>query len=144
MTFTIRIATESDVPALVPIIADWGYPSDEPAIAQRFARLNGSATDAVYVAEAADGAIAGWIHGSEHHSLASATFCEISGLAVARTHRKFGVGRALVESVRTWAAKRGLKKIQVHSNVIRQEAHPFYESLGFRRSKTQHVYTLSV
>ena len=144
MTFTIRPGTESDVPAMAPIIADWGYPSDEASIRGRLARLNRSPDDVVYVAQASDGGIAGWIHASAHHNLASASFCEISGLAVDRGYRKLGVGRALVASVTEWAKLRGLARIQVHSNVIRPEAHPFYERLGFTRTKTQHVYTHSV
>jgi hypothetical protein len=31
-------------------------------------------------------------------------------------------------------------EISVRSNVVRLEFHPFYEHLGYRRAKTQHVY----
>ena len=142
--FVIRAAADADVAALVPIVADWGYPSDEASLARRLTHLNGSRSDMLRVAQADDGRIAGWIHAGEHRTLAMDPMCEILGLAVDRRYRKMGVGRALVDAVREWATGRGLTKIQVHSNIIRPEAHPFYESLGFTRAKTQHVYTSDV
>jgi len=39
-----------------------------------------------------------------------------------------------------WARARGLPWLVVRSNVTRESAHPFYESLGYSRRKTQHVY----
>jgi hypothetical protein len=32
----------------------------------------------------------------------------------------------------------------VRSNAARAESHPFYEALGYVRSKTQHVYTKTI
>ena len=36
--------------------------------------------------------------------------------------------------------RRGLGVIAVRSNVARTESHPFYERLGYVRTKTQHAY----
>jgi len=54
------------------------------------------------------------------------------------------VGRRLVAAVEEWAADRGLEEVTVRSNVVRPEAHPFYERLGYRRAKNQHAYRKSL
>jgi GNAT superfamily N-acetyltransferase len=54
--------------------------------------------------------------------------------------RGLGVGRALVDAVESWARTRGLDRVVVRSNVVRLESHPFYERIGYKRIKTQHVY----
>jgi len=40
----------------------------------------------------------------------------------------------------SWGHGRGTASLRVRSRVGRVESHPFYESLGFSRAKTQHVY----
>jgi GNAT superfamily N-acetyltransferase len=45
-----------------------------------------------------------------------------------------------VAKAEAWARARGCPSLTVRSNVVREHAHPFYESLGFARIKTQHVY----
>ena len=50
------------------------------------------------------------------------------------------MGRRLVAEVETWAAGRGIRQMAVRSNVTRVESHPFYEQLGYTRTKTQHAY----
>ena len=65
---------------------------------------------------------------------------EIVGLVVDAAHRGRGVGRRLVAEVEAWAAARGLEVVTVRSNVARTESHPFYERLGYARTKTQHAY----
>ena len=69
-------------------------------------------------------------------------FGQLRGLSVVdAAARCKGVGRALVEEARVWARRSGFQSVVVRSNVVRPEAHPFYEQLGFRRTKTTHVYT---
>jgi GNAT superfamily N-acetyltransferase len=55
-------------------------------------------------------------------------------------HRGRGVGRRLVTAVEQWAMTRGLEQMAVRSNIRRAESHPFYERLGYLRTKTQHAY----
>ena len=63
------------------------------------------------------------------------------GLVVDSTARRRGVGRELVDVAENWALAHGLSSLTVRSNSARALSHPFYESLGYSRSKTQHVYT---
>jgi GNAT superfamily N-acetyltransferase len=55
-----------------------------------------------------------------------------------------GVGRNLVGAVESWARDRGIETVSVRSNIVRVEAHPFYQSMGFDRVKTQHAYRKKV
>jgi GNAT superfamily N-acetyltransferase len=94
----------------------------------------------VLVACSPAGAIIGWAHGAEQRFLEAGARCELLGLVVDSGHRREGVGQRLVAAVERWAEERGLGEISVRSNVVRVESHPFYERLGYRRVKTQHVY----
>jgi PhnO protein len=50
------------------------------------------------------------------------------------------VGKLLLEAAVGWAAEQGYGKLRVRSNVVREEAHRFYEREGFQRIKTQAVF----
>jgi GNAT superfamily N-acetyltransferase len=136
----IRRATDADAAALAGLSGQLGYPESPERIGGRLRRLLASERDLVIVAEAADGAVIGWLHGAEQELLESGARCEILGLVVSEAARGKGVGRALVAAAEGWAAGRRLDLITVRSNVVRAESHPFYERLGFQRTKTQHAY----
>jgi GNAT superfamily N-acetyltransferase len=110
------------------------------ALAERLVRLLGRPDELVLVACDPDGAVIGWVHGAEQRFLEADLRCELLGLVVDSGRRREGVGQELVGAVERWARSRGLREISVRSNVARAESHPFYERLGYRRAKTQHVY----
>lgn len=116
-----------------------GYPTTYSSLAPRLNRLLARVEDAVFVAETESGVV-GWIHGAEQELLESGMRCEILGLVVDPACRGQGVGSRLVDALEQWAASRGLKQMTVRSNVTRAESHPFYERLGYLRTKTQHTY----
>jgi GNAT superfamily N-acetyltransferase len=135
----VRPATVDDVAALVPLCEQLGYPSTAYQVDTRLRRVFGSGNQAVFVAEI-DGHIIGWIHVHDSLTVESDPYGEIGGLVVDASVRGKGVGRALVEEARRWARRSGFQSLVVRSNVVRPESHPFYEQLGFRRTKTTHVY----
>jgi ribosomal protein S18 acetylase RimI-like enzyme len=120
-----------------------GYPTISSSLAPRLNRLLARVEDAVFVAETESGVV-GWIHGAEQELLESGMRCEILGLVVDPACRGQGVGSRLVDALEQWAASRGLKQMTVRSNVTRAESHPFYERLGYLRTKTQHTYRKSL
>lgn len=140
--FIVREARSEDARTIAMLSDALGYPADQGAITTRLERLLGRGRDTVLVAETASGQVVGWIHGSEQELLESEKRCEILGLIVDGGHRGHGVGRALVGAVEEWAARRKLAHVSVRSNVVRAEAHPFYERLGYMRVKTQHAYRM--
>src|SRR5438270_13812343 len=135
---TIRPAIVADAPAVAELSGILGYPITTEAAAARLEYLLARSEHLVLVAEITE--VVGWIHVSHQHLLESGDRCEIVGLVVAANHRTRGIGRRLVARVEHWAAERGVEELSVRSNVTRNESHPFYERLGYVRTKTQHFY----
>lgn len=136
----VRRAMVADAARVAELSGVLGYPAEAAAIAERLARLVAREDEIVLVAMAPGDAAAGWVHAAEQELLESGRRCEIVGLVVDAAHRGRGVGRRLVAEVEAWAAARGLEVVTVRSNVARTESHPFYERLGYARTKTQHAY----
>jgi GNAT superfamily N-acetyltransferase len=137
---TVRRATVADAERIARLSGALGYPATAEAIAGRLERLLPRAGEIVLVAATGGGVVAGWVHAAEQELLESGPRCEILGLVVDEEHRGRGAGRALVGAAEAWAGARGLPLMTVRSNVVRAESHPFYERLGYVRSKTQHAY----
>lgn len=135
----VRRAASADAARLAELSDILGYPVASSSLASRLERLLARTEDAVFVAEVESGVV-GWIHGAEQERLESGRRCEILGLVVDGAYRSQGVGRVLVTAVEQWAASRGLEQMAVRSNVARTESHPFYQRLGYVRTKTQHAY----
>jgi len=89
-------------------------------------------------------AVAGWVYIFGAHRLQTEPFAEIGGLIVDGAQRSKGIGTALMRAAESWAAARGYARVLVRSNVIRAEAHEFYERLGFSRFKSQAIFSKSV
>ena len=132
----VRHAIASDAAALAALSTQLGYPAQPEEAAERLFTLGAGA---LLVAEE-DGAVLGWIHVCGIRFFQSAPFAEIGGLVVDEAARGRGVGKLLVEAAVRWAADQGYGKLRVRSNVIREDAHRFYEREGFRRVKTQAVF----
>lgn len=138
--FTLRPARSDDATAISRLVTQLGYSASAADVEQRLALLDASERCLVFVAESNDGDLLGWINAETRLTLESGVSFEIVGLVVDTSRRKGGVGRALVRAAEEWAASKGATAMRVRSNVTRGESHPFYESLGYRRQKTQHAY----
>jgi GNAT superfamily N-acetyltransferase len=136
-TVIIREATASDAAALAALSTQLGYPTQPAEAVERLGALGPAS--AVLVAEES-GAVLGWIHVCGVRFFQSPPFAEIGGLVVDEATRGKGVGRILVGAATRWAADHGYPKLRVRSNVVREDAHRFYEREGFLRTKTQAVF----
>jgi GNAT superfamily N-acetyltransferase len=137
---TIRPATVEDASAVAELSGQLGYPVPAAAVAARLARLVGRDDQVVLAAVDGAGQVAGWIHGAEEELVEAERRCEILGLVVDQRRRRSGIGQRLVAEVEAWAVQRGLREMSVRTNLARLESHPFYQSQGYRRVKTQAVY----
>jgi GNAT superfamily N-acetyltransferase len=137
---TIRPATVEDASAVAELSGQLGYPVPAAAVAARLARLVGRDDQVVLAAVDGAGQVAGWIHGAEEDLVEAERRCEILGLVVDQRRRRSGIGQRLVAEVEAWAVGRGLREMSVRTNLARLESHPFYQSQGYRRVKTQEVY----
>jgi GNAT superfamily N-acetyltransferase len=135
----IREATLSDAAVLADLSTQLGYPAIPEQTAERLTTLASRPGNGVLVAENDGGTVVGWLHVSVMFFLESPPFAEVAGLIVDEAHRGQGAGKLLLDAAARWAADHGYDKLRVRSNVIREDAHRFYEREGFRRVKTQVV-----
>jgi GNAT superfamily N-acetyltransferase len=136
----IRLAQFADAAEIARLNIELGYSASAEEIGARLRFMLASADFVVAVAAGHDSQLLGWTVAERRLSLESGEKAEITGLVVGATARRTGVGTALVAAAEQWAAKQGLKAICVRSNITRTESHPFYQSQGYVRKKTQHTY----
>lgn len=137
---TIRGARESDYSHMAELARQLGYPSHAEDIAARIAPMRESAEHGVFVAELADGQIAGWIGMFIYRSVEAEARAEVSGLVVDARVRSQGIGQQLLERAEQWAREKGCRAIGLRTNVVRERAHAFYERQGYQHTKTQRSY----
>ena len=101
---------------------------------ERLARL-ASAGERVLVAEQ-NGRVTGLItvHPGTHVLHRPRPVGRITMLVVATIARGSGVGRRLVQEAERIAHEAGCGWFEVTSNLVREDAHAFYERLGFART----------
>lgn len=140
----IRPAATRDAARIAELCGHLGYPSTSEEVAQRLRRLSDDPQHATYIAERCDGQdvgmLIGWLHVEERHLIEVDLRAEVTALIVAEEYRRSGAGRLLMEQAEVWAASRGCGMMVLRSNVIRADAHAFYEKLGYENFKSQKVY----
>ncbi|MBK7541099.1 MAG: GNAT family N-acetyltransferase [Candidatus Competibacteraceae bacterium] len=140
MAINLRIANSNDASEIATLTQELGYGVSEKETLEWLSVLLGSNTHQVIVAADNDSRLLGWIVVEQRLSLEAGLKAEISGLVVRATAQRSGVGRQLVSAAEEWATTMGLAQIQVRSNILRKDSHPFYLSLGYMHKKTAHSY----
>jgi GNAT superfamily N-acetyltransferase len=136
----VRRARSSDISQLAQLAGQLGYPSSEDEIRGRLAGIEAAPEHALFVAETADGKLAGFLNVYVMRTIDSDARTEIAALVVDDAHRSRGVGKVLIEQAEAWARENGCAAIGLRSNVIRERAHRFYERLGYEHYKTQKTF----
>jgi len=135
----VREATEADAAALVPLLDELGYPSEEKAVARRLATLAADKASDLWIAER-DGTAVGFVSTYVNALVTrDARLCRITAMAVATEAQGAGVGRALIDRVEQEARRAGCDRIEVTSAHRRTEAHAFYERLGFEATSRRFI-----
>ena len=138
----IRAAGIQDAEAICDLLDQLGYARSVADIAQHLAALDDKAV--ILVAAAADGQIVGCLQALVDNRLAEGQRGEIVSLVVAASMRGQGIGAALVAAAAQWLLERGIGRMRVRCNAVRDQAHQFYERLGFQLTKTQKVFDIPV
>jgi len=133
----IRRAKSTDALRLADLAGQLGYPASPAQLRERLRRISPASQNAVFVAEAKDAGVVGWLHVTKQALLETEIRAEVNGLVVADGHRSLGAGARLIVAAEEWARKHGCKYMSVRSNVIRERAHSFYERNGYEHYKTQ-------
>ena len=134
---TIRPAQCEDSSRIAELATQLGYPSTADEIIRRLEQIQRSGESNVFVAETADGDIAGWIGMFVFRSISEEPRVEVSGLVVDEKRRSAGIGEKLLERAEQWARENGCRAIGLRCNVIRERAHVFYLRHGYEDKKTQ-------
>jgi GNAT superfamily N-acetyltransferase len=133
-----REATRGDLPQVLRLYAQPGFddgevlPLDE---AERiFARMAAYPDYRLYVAEHGGNIVGTFallvMDNLGHKGRRSAV---IEDVAVAPEWQRRGVGRRMMEHALNLCAAKGCYKAALSSNLVRAQAHAFYEALGFAR-----------
>ena len=142
MTISIRLARAEDAATLVQLgttigredggwlltTSAWRSVQEERRYLRALKRYPDAA---VYVAED-DGRIVGRLSLARDQHPASAHVADL-GLMVAATHRRRGIGQALLEEAVAWARERGVTKLELHVFPHNQAAIALYDRFGFER-----------
>jgi len=136
---TVREAAPRDADSIAALSGQLGYPASGEEIRARLETVRRRGDGRVWVSEL-DGAVVGWGHAQGVHVLESPAHAEVVGLVVDRDLRGRGIGAALMAEAERWAAAEGYTMVRVRSNVVRVDAHRFYERLGFVEAKRQAVF----
>lgn len=134
---TIRAPQPQDFQRMAELAGQLGYPCTPEEIERRLAEMQDGKQYAVYIADLADGEIAGWIGTHVFRSVELDSFAEINGLVVDRRVRHCGIGKLLLEAAERWARTCGCDTMAVRSNIKRRDAHRFYQKNGYEWAKTQ-------
>lgn len=138
--YSILPAQDTDAAEIARLSLELGYATTIDQTRSALRQIAQSPRHFAVVASAGAGALLGWAVAERRLTLESGETVELTGLVVAASARRLGVGRSLVAAAEHWALENGFSSIRVRSNVTRTASHPFYERLGFARTKTQHVY----
>jgi len=141
---SIRAMLESDADAVHRLAVQLGYPTTPAATLARVRAVLASNVADAFVAEDAEGRVLGWAHVFAAPFLESGPNAELGGLVVDESARGRGIGAALVARAESWTRERGIRKLCLRSNVVRTEAHAFYQKLGFAIQKSQFKFQKEV
>ena len=140
--FWIRPAEPRDAAALVDLAravgsepegwlittSNWRSAADERRYLRSIRRYPHAA---VFVADTAEGIVGRLSLGRDSHP-ASHHVADL-GLMVAKSHRRRGVGWALLEAAVEWARARGVRKLELHVFPHNTGAIALYERFGFEQ-----------
>ena len=138
----IRAAGIQDAEEIADLLHQLGYARNAADIARHLATLDEKAVILVAVRE--DGKAVGCLQAQVDNRLAEGLRGEIVSLVVAAEARSRGIGADLVAAAAQWLQERGIGRMRVRCNAVRDRAHHFYEQLGFQLTKTQKVYDIPV
>ena len=133
MSLLVREALRQDASDLARLVADLGYPVEPDEFWPRVEKM----PPALYrtLVAANESGVVGFI------GLLTLPVYEharpvgwILALCVAPDHRSQGIGTALLAAAENHYRNNGVVDIRLHSGMRRDEAHRFYEKMGFDKS----------
>lgn len=138
--FLVRHVNIGDAPAVARLCCQLGYPSETGEIEVRLSAIRQDAEHEIFVAENKQGIVVGWVDVYLRRPLVADLHAMIGGLVVDADHRRLGIGHLLLNQAEAWGRSHGAPEVYVRSNMIRIEAHKFYEHLGYECAKKSYLF----
>ena len=143
MSLTIRNAKLTDAAALAQLMCELGYETTKSEMQMRMERIAADERFRTFVA-VHDGKVCGMIGtvtslSYEHNDSGG----RILALATLSAMRRRGIGRALIATAEKDFAQRGVSRLALNTSLVREDAHKFYDSLGYERNGWRFVKQLT-
>jgi ribosomal protein S18 acetylase RimI-like enzyme len=127
----IREVGREDSEAVAELLGELGYPTDARRFERRLERIERDPSSRLFVATVNDrvAGLAGFhlLPLVEHDEPG----CQLTALVVGKAYRRTGVGSELVRTIEEESRSRGGRRLLVNTAHHREDAHAFYERLGF-------------
>jgi ribosomal protein S18 acetylase RimI-like enzyme len=139
---TIRNAKLSDAPQLAALMCELGYETTTAEMRRRLKSILREARYRTFVAEIGNqvcGMIGTLTCPSYEHNDAGG---RILALVTSSATRRRGIGRALIDATEKDFTRRGIRRVALDTRLTREDAHKFYESLGYERNGWRFVKQL--
>ena len=140
---TIRAAEVNDAAVLAQLMCELGYETTKSEMQMRLESIAIDERLRTFVA-VCEGQVCGMIgtltYPSYEHNDPSG---RIVALVIKSTMRRRGIGRALIATAEKDFAQRGIRRVGLNTRLAREDAHKFYESLGYERNGFRFTKDLS-
>lgn len=130
--------TAGDLPAVQPLLAQLGYDVEPEEVQRRFAAVNTIDTHALLVVEF-ERRVVGFVHVFARPALEKKPEAVVQSLVVDTSCRGGGIGKVLMDVAERWAKERGFDSVTLTSQTMREDAHAFYEHLGYGKAATSYL-----
>ncbi|MET3116207.1 GNAT superfamily N-acetyltransferase [Undibacterium sp. GrIS 1.8] len=137
----IRSMEERDAASISLLMPELDYEASEQTILRRFEDVFARSCECVFVAEL-NSQVVGFCHATGVRRIDSDGYGEILTLVVRNEFHRQGIGGHMVRYASDWIYANGFSRVRLGSGVHRVEAHIFYESLGFTKSRPGCVFEL--
>ncbi|WP_210397755.1 GNAT family N-acetyltransferase [Motiliproteus sediminis] len=137
MLTQLRDAVSADAQAIAVLLEQLGYPTDASQVVDRLRRLRAWPEARVVVACRKE-VVVGMMQLQRVPGLAEPDYLEVRSLVVEQRARGEGVGAMLLAEARRAVSEAG--QLRIRCNVIRTDAHRFYQREGLRVLKSQTLF----
>jgi ribosomal protein S18 acetylase RimI-like enzyme len=132
----------NDAPELAVLMCELGYETQRAEMETRLKLILSNPAYKTFIA-IMDGCVCGMIgtltYPSYEHNDPSGRILALVTLSAARRR---GIGRALIATAEKDFAQKGIRRVALDTRVNREDAHKFYESLGYERNGWRFVKRL--
>ncbi len=131
----IRPACLEDAERISILCEQLGYSASDEDVKHRLCSLQQDDSHILYVATLPNNFVVGWVQAHKCYLIIISPQVLVFGLVVDTNYRLHGIARLLMQQVEEWAAINNCPTIRLRSNIIRKDAHKFYEKIGYTNTK---------